>query len=175
MNHVTTPNLRPEQTVKVQAAAGVRRERRGSNSVMTTCPLCRGDTGIERQLDPELGPLSLDEFETLVRNEWRRRLGSRSYTREHSRTIIRALLVYALGPESPVRSTVIKQLIWWKLTTLGAAGLTAAAVRHEFHELTLAVRHVLNDAGVPSERTARLIDAIEAKLRNTLDGRETAP
>jgi hypothetical protein len=141
----------------------------------TTCPLCRGDTGIERQLDPELGSLSLDEFETLVRNEWRRRLGSGSYARDHSRTIIRALLVYALSPESPVRSTVIKQLIWWKLTALGAVGLNATAVRNEFTELTLAVRHVLNEAGLPSERTTRLIEAIEVKLRDTLDGRETAP
>ena len=175
MNHVATPNPRPEQTVKVQTTTDVPMDRSGSNSVETSCPLCGGDTGIERPLDHELGPLSLDEFETLVRNEWRRRLGPRSYTRDHSRTIIRALLVYALGPESPVRSTVIQQLIWWELTTLGAMGLDAAAVRYEFHELMLAVRHVLKDAGLPSERTARLIGTIEAKLRDILDPTERAP
>jgi len=166
MNGVTTPKPRP---------VGVQKERRGSNSAVTMCPLCRGDTGIERQVEPELGSLSLDEFETLVRNEWRRRLGPRSYPRDHSRTIIRALLVYALSPESPVRSTVVKQLIWWKLTALGAVGLNATAVRHEFHELTLAVRRVLNDAGLPSERAALLIDTIEEKLGRTLEGREAAP
>lgn len=157
------------------AAVGVPGEWGGFNSVAVSCPLCGGDTGIERQLDPELGPLSLNEFETLVRNEWRRRLGSRCYTREHSRAVIRALLFYALTPESPVRSKLIQQLIWWELTTLGTLGLDVAAVRYELRELALSIRHVLNDAGLPSERTARITDTIEAKLIDTLAWTERAP
>lgn len=157
------------------AAVEVPRERSGFNSVAVSCPLCGGDTGIERQLDPELGPLSLNEFETLVRNEWRRRLGSSGYTREQSRAVIRGLLLYALIPDSPVRSKLIQQLIWWELTTLGTLGLDVAAVRHEFRELAPSIHHVLNDAGLPSERTARIVDTIEAKLSDTLHWTEHAP
>jgi hypothetical protein len=141
----------------------------------TRCPYCRSDTSIERELDPELGAVSLDELETLVRNEWRRRLGPSSYEREHSRTIIRALIVYALAPGSPVREIVARQLIWWELVTLGAWGLSRAAIQREFGELRRAVGDVLTRAGLDRAKVQRLTESIDSQLGKTLQWGEPAP
>lgn len=43
----------------------------------TNCPFCGTDTGIDREIVPGLDPLSLEEFDTLVRREWRRHLRTR--------------------------------------------------------------------------------------------------
>jgi len=134
----------------------------------TQCPFCGEDTGVERAIDPEFGPISLDELETLVRNQWRGRLGATSYDRPHSRRIIRALIVYALAPQSPIRHAVTQQLIWWELTALVGRGLDRAAIDREFRELAHAVREVLVSAGLDGDRVETLTDAIENKLRVTL-------
>ncbi len=140
----------------------------------TTCPFCGLETDIERELDPELGPVSVDELETLVRNEWRHRLGPPAYAREHSRTIIRALIVYALVPESPVRATVLQQLIWWELVTLGAMGMSRESIDREFSELAQAVRNVLGRAGLDGSRASVLAQHIDRKLQQALEWPERA-
>ncbi len=50
----------------------------------TTCPYCATRTPFPREPDRELGGVSFDEFEVLVRNEWRQRLGWKAYG-AHSR------------------------------------------------------------------------------------------
>jgi hypothetical protein len=46
----------------------------------TQCPHCGSVTGIQRGTPADLSVgLTLSEFETLVRNEWRRRLGPEAY------------------------------------------------------------------------------------------------
>lgn len=141
----------------------------------TTCPLTGEETGIERTLDPEFRSVSLDELETLVRNEWRHRLGASSYVRSHSRRIIRALLIYALAPESPIREGIVRQLVWWELTRLGAWGLGRAAVMREFQELGGAVRHVLSRARLDPQAAARCSAAANRELRDLLDWPEPEP
>lgn len=139
-----------------------------STNTSTRCPVSGIDTGIERELEPELGAVSLDELETLVRNEWRRRLGSSSYRREHSRSLIRALIVCTLEPRSPVRTAVAQQLVLWELTKLGTWGMSRAAVMREFRELTRAVRRVLMLAGLDADRSWDVANELSRKLDEIL-------
>lgn len=140
----------------------------GEAPMSTTCPLSGRETGLERIPDPEVGAASLDEIETLVRNEWRRRLGPHAYLRDHPLAVVRAVLVYALAPESPVRETVVRQLVLWELATLGGWDLGRAAVRHEFQALAGAVRSGLRQAGVREDQVVRMADAVERKLADVL-------
>lgn len=135
----------------------------------TRCPLCGGETGIQRAVDDEFGTVSLDELQTLVRNEWRRRLGRDSYARDHSEVVIRALLVYALAPESAVREVVVRKLVWWELEALGAWGLDRAAVVNEFRSLTGAIRDTLCAVGIEAGLAAEYSSAAERELRDVLD------
>lgn len=130
----------------------------------TACPLTGRETALERVPDPEFGAVSLDELETLARNEWRRRLGPDAYRREHSSAVVRALLVYALAPESPVREMIVRQLVLWELSALGGWGLGRAAVRHEFQALADAIRSTLYRTTAAEESARRLAEAVELKL-----------
>lgn len=134
------------------------------------CPACGGETGIDRNLDPdrEPGQLTLDELEALARNEWRRRLGPHTYARRHSRALVRALIVHALAPESPVRQAVVDQLIWWEVAELGSWGLSRADLRREFAELTAAVRDVLLRAEPDSDWHRALPERIAGRLEVAL-------
>ncbi len=166
--------INPRAPPEMEGTTNAQRGTGPPDVALTICPSCGEDTGIQRELDQQLGPVSVDELETLVRNEWRRRLGSSSYRRDHSRAIIRALIIYALAPESPVRSAVTQQLIWWELTTLGAWGLNRAAIKHEFREFSRAVLDVLTDAGLDADRSRDLKHRMEQKLDETLDWAEPA-
>lgn len=140
----------------------------GQTSATTTCPFSGRETGLERVPDPELGSASLDEVETLVRNEWRRRLGPHAYLRDHPPAVVRAVLVYALAPESPVRESIVRQLVLWELAMLGGWGLGRAAVGHEFQALARAVRSGLRQAGVCQELAERMADAVDHELADVL-------
>lgn len=139
-----------------------------TNPRAAACPACGGATGLERDLHPDLGPLSLDELETLARNEWRRRLGPQAYARRHSRVLVRALIVYALAPDSPVRQAVVDQLIWWEVAELGSWGLSRHDLRREFVELAAAVRDVLSRAEPEGEGHRTLPERIAARLEVAL-------
>ncbi|NIM50936.1 MAG: hypothetical protein GTN78_24370 [Gemmatimonadales bacterium] len=131
----------------------------------TTCPLSGTDTGIVREIDPELGSLSVDELETLARNEWRRRLGKNAYHRCHSRDFVRALVVFALAPESPVRALVVERLLWRELSVWGAFGLNRQDIRRELRHLSEAIRDVLATQTQDGHRALSLADRIDARLR----------
>jgi len=146
----------------------------GEKLVTTTCPISGRETGLERVPDPELGAASLDELETLVRNEWRRRLGPLAYLRDHPPAVVRAVLVYALAPVSPVREAIVRQLVLWELAALGGWGLGRLAVRHEFQTLAGGVRTGLRQAGVPDDQAERMADAVERKLADILGWDEPA-
>jgi len=140
----------------------------GEKLATTTCPVSGRETGLERVPDPELGTASLDELETLVRNEWRRRLGPHAYLRDHPPAVVRAVLVYALAPESPVRETVLRQLVLWELAALGGWGLGRVAVRHEFQALAWAVGGGLRQAGVREDQAQQMADSVARKLADLL-------
>ncbi len=134
----------------------------------TTCPFCRSNTGIDRAPEVELGARSLDEVETLVRNEWRRRLGPDSYGRAHSRQFIRALIVFALLPESPIRSAVVEQFLWREVARLETWGLSRADIHAELHGLSVALADVLLTTDLDFDQSCRLAKLVDGKVRKTL-------
>lgn len=136
---------------------------------VTTCPFCGSDTGIERPAQPEVASLSLDELETLVRNEWRRRIGPDAYGRSHSRSLIRALIVYALAPESAVRRVVVDELLWKEVATYQTWGLSRAAILLELQRLSEAIVDVLANTTLRVDLRHSLTERIERIVRQTLD------
>lgn len=139
-----------------------------SGAVPTTCPFCQTETGISRGIAPELSSLSLDEFETLVRNEWRRRIGKRNgksaYHRLHPRQFIRALIVYAVKPESPVRSTVVDELLWKEVSELAAWGFSRRRIQGELLRLSQAIWEVLSRTDLELDRDCTLMERIDKKI-----------
>ena len=134
----------------------------------TVCLACGSRTTVEREFpEPELGGASADEIETLVRNEWRGALGPPAYQRRHEGRMVRALVAYALDPESPVRDLIAERRIHLEVLMLGAHGLGHDEVRAEFAALSGAARQVLARCLEP-ERAAVLADRIDAKVRSTL-------
>ncbi len=139
----------------------------------TDCPFCGTDTGIPRRVAPELSSLSLDEFETLVRNEWRRRLrkrnGKSAYSRYHPRSFIRALILYALKPESPVRSIAVDELLWKEVSELEAWGFSRRRIQGELLRLSQAIWGVLSQTDLKFDRSRTLTQRIEDKVVAVLD------
>jgi hypothetical protein len=136
--------------------------------IQTACPYCGVETGIQRETTPELSSLSLDEFETLVRNEWRRRLGRRmggsAYRRQHPRAFIRALIVYALDAESAVRSGIVDELLWKEVSELQAWGFSRRRIQGELLRLSQAIWDVLSETDLEFDRTRTLMERIDKKL-----------
>jgi hypothetical protein len=132
------------------------------------CPFCGTDTGLPRQPEPELRTLSIDEFETLVRGEWRRRLGAGAYDRAHSAGLVRALLVYGLEPRSPVRRLIVDHLLYRELTKYGLGGACQREIRRELRVLLEAVDAVLRSSGVAPARAEGFVTALVDQLREAL-------
>ncbi len=143
---------------------------RGSPEGIQRCPFCGSRVPLEMDPEaPELEGVPLDSLETLVRAEWRRRLGPDSYEREHTRALIRVLLVSALLPESPVVQVQVQELLWAEVAMLLALGFSRVAIQHELGELIMAVRAVLRESGAPWERVLHRTDAVHASIRRVLD------
>jgi len=132
------------------------------------CPYCGTDTPIAREPEPGLGTLSIDEAEVLVRNEWRRLLGPAAYVHAHSPALVRALLVYALRPESPVRSHVAGVLLYRELTKFGATGATRASIQTQLAMLPTALTRVLRASGMDARRREQIVTPLTAKVREML-------
>lgn len=140
----------------------------GDAARSTHCPACGTETGIEREIEPALGGVALDELEILVRNEWRRRLGPEAYGRLHSRAPIRALIVYALAPDVPLREAVLREALTWELARLAGQGVPLTVGRTDLRELGRAVRATVR-AVAPGAVGRQLSDPIEAILAALLD------
>lgn len=136
------------------------------------CPFCGTDTGIERQTFPDLGSLSLEEFETLVRNEWRRGLRKRNekgaYRRRHPRKFIRSLILYALAPDSPVRDGVVDQALWAEVAELEVWGSSRRFIQAELLRLSQAIWEVLSRTDLDFDRSVTLMERIDRKLLQAL-------
>lgn len=134
----------------------------------TSCPFCGADTGIEREVLPDLGSLSLDEFDTLVRNEWRRRLRRRhargAYGRRHPRRFIRSLILYALAPESPVRDRIVEEGLWQQVAELEAWGLSRRLIQAELLRLSQAIWEILSRTHLDFDRSVTLMRRIDDKV-----------
>ncbi|NIW36066.1 MAG: hypothetical protein GWN32_05905 [Gemmatimonadetes bacterium] len=116
--------------------------------------------------------MSLQEFETLVRNEWRRRLrrrlGKSAYRRRHPRAFIRALIVYALAPDSPVRDRIVDELLWKEVAELEAWGFSRRRIEGELLRLSQAIWDVLSRSDLEFDRSSTLMERIDQKILSAL-------
>lgn len=136
---------------------------------MRPCPAC--DAAVP-SADPEptiLGRLTMAEYATLVRQEWRHRLGRRAYARHHSSRLIRALALHALRPESPVARIGVEEELSLEVARLRADGLNRPQVQRELYHLAHAAGEVLMRAGLPPRRTAAMIETLDRKLLTLVD------
>lgn len=122
----------------------------------TTCPRCHHETQVFRSTGPLVeGGLRLDEFQVLVRNEWRRRLGPDAYGRAHSDQIARLLVLLASNPDSAALRERLKDQVWLAVADIHATGGGRQEVRREMAKLLQAIRAVLKEAGVDVEKACR--------------------
>lgn len=135
------------------------------------CPEC--GTLVAGEDDPFLGTLTMCEYATMVRHEWRRRLGNRAYGREHSARLIRALCLHALKPESPVAAISSEAELTREVARLRADGLNRAQIQRELYHLARAASDVLVRAGLPARQTATMIERLDRHLLALLEWKNT--
>lgn len=128
------------------------------------CMACGDEAQAPISLDNLLGRRTMDEVESFVRGRWRKRLGRRAYRREHPRPLIRALLVYALQPVSPVRGQVVDLGLEQEVAGLRAAGLNRQQIRREFYHLSRAMREALHGCGLPPHLSSGMADVIDQRI-----------
>jgi hypothetical protein len=132
----------------------------------TRCPLCGSETGIQRGPPAALQvTLTLVEFETLVRNEWRRRLGPEGYDRSHSGEIIRDLTTHLEQTGEKISLEQIEEGIQLVMVDLRVEGKGRRALLREIAKLRHAVRAVLKKAGADFVASSDFV----ARARDVLD------
>lgn len=139
----------------------------GSGS-STTCPFCGTETEIERNGLPAFGSLSPGELETLVRNEWRRRLGREAYRRPHPGSLVRTLIMYALDPDDPVRDAAVDDALWREVAALEVWGLGRGRMWGELLRLSQAMWDVLSWSELEFDRSRTLMERVDRKVHDTL-------
>ena len=136
-----------------------------SNSEGSRCPHCHSETEISRsEVRPLPGDLAMEEFEALVRAEWRRRLGPSRYPGYHPGELIRALGRATVWADWGLLSK-IKTEMEWIIADLRLKGAGRQEIRHELAVLVRAIRAVLWKAGVQAEAAQQLV----APLRMVID------
>ena len=136
------------------------------------CPYC-GEEAQAVPVEAVIGSLSLNEFEAMVRSEWRHRLGRRAYRRHHPRELIRALLIYALEPWSAALDSALEQLLTEEVARLRAAGLTRPQIQRELFHLSHVIWNVLNESGIPLGEATKLMATMDGRLLATLQWKAT--
>lgn len=135
----------------------------------TRCPRCGGTTRIHRRGGPpSLGSLQPHEFEILVRNEWRRRLGTTAYGRAHDVRIVRVLVQIAETNGSGHESSRLADEVDLVAADLIAEGNERDAVRREVHQLLRACRIVLERAGADKASVATFMARALRAIRYVL-------
>ena len=140
----------------------------GQTTEPRPCPACGSRVEPLATVQERVGELPVDEFVTLVRARWRRRLGRRAYRREHSPRLIRALAAHALEPASPIRVAVLDEELSLEVARLRAEGLNRPQVRRELYHLARVTAAVLAGCGLEPTRAAPMIEAIDARLLSAL-------
>ncbi len=135
----------------------------------TQCPACGSDTEITRDVEPRLVSLARDELETLVRNEWRRRAGADAYGRSHPHSLVRALIDFALDPQSPSAGDAVESLLWEEVATLQAWGLSRSRMSEELLRLSQAMWDVLSFTELDLDRAQALMCRMDDKIFGTLE------
>lgn len=141
---------------------------RDGSSTGTTCPFCETETGIARDPEGRLGRLSPTELETLVRNEWRRRLGPGAYRRGHPGALVRALAAHALAPADADLDEAVDDALWREVAMLESWGLGRRAMWRELLSLSQALWDVLCRTDLEFERSRTLMERMDRKIHDTL-------
>jgi len=134
----------------------------------TLCPHCGTATAVSRGGGPILpGGLYLHEFEILVRNEWRRRLGPEAYDRAHEARIVRTLagLVAARdsGHDAELRDEVDQMV-----ADIAAVGRGRGGVRREAGELLRAMESVFTKVDAHTAATKPIIASARRAIESAL-------
>jgi len=140
----------------------------GLDEDSTACPFCGAETSVERVGTAELGLLSMEELETMVRNEWRRVLGKETYRRPHPRSLVRSLIQHARAPDDSDRRKMAEEELWAEIATLETWGLSRQSMRSELLALTQATLNVLEETAVSFEGTQSILAWIETFVDDTL-------
>jgi YHS domain-containing protein len=140
----------------------------GLDEASTTCPFCGTETSVARVGTAELGSLSIEELETMVRNEWRRVLGKETYGRSHPRSLVRSLIQYARAPENSDRRRMAEDELWAEIAALEAWGLNRQSMRFELLALTQATLDILEETAISFEGAQSILGRIETFVDETL-------
>ena len=132
----------------------------------TRCPHCGHETEVPRQaVRPLPGSLSIDEFEALVRAEWRRRLGADSYGRSHPGALIRSLVASETGEGDAERLVDAVEQVMADLRSIGAG---REQIRHELAVLARSIRTVLRNAGMSAAEAEAFVEPLRQRLEDVL-------
>lgn len=135
----------------------------------TECPACGDDTSVARDIDGPVGGLGWTELDTLVRSEWRRRLGSAAYGRPHRRSFIRAAIESALGPEGTAADEAFREAVWAEVALMEVWGLSRRAAEVELYRLTQAIAAVLERSTLSGSRQMELAERLHRRLCEELE------
>lgn len=141
----------------------------GGSVRIRDCPACAAPVRSVEAEPTVLGRLTMTEYATLVRQEWRHRLGRRAYARHHSSRLIRALALHAMRPESPVGSMGVDEALSLEVARLRAEGLNRPQVQRELYHLARAAGDVLMRAGLPGRQTATMIETLDRNLLSLVE------
>lgn len=143
--------------------------RSGEEATPTACPACGDDTSVARDVDGPVGGLGWTELDTLVRSEWRRRLGSAAYGRPHPRSFIRAAIECALGPDGAADDDVFRDAIWSQVAMMEVWGLGRRSAEVELYRLTQAIAAVLERSTLSGSRQLELAERLHRRLCEELE------
>ncbi len=132
------------------------------------CPYCHEITPADRGSGIGVGGVHIHELETLVRNEWRRRLGPDSYHRHHPVGLIRGIALCVIHPGSRVIEDHLESRMWDVVAELLAEGKNRKHIQREFGELVMALRAVLRDNDVAWDLILDLTNPVRLKLEAAL-------
>lgn len=133
------------------------------------CPACGQQTPVTRDSERLTAELGWAELDTLIRNEWRRRLGPAAYERPHDRSFIRAVVRFALAPDDADAKTAFREALWSEVALLEVWGLGRRPAELELYRLIQSISTVLGDTLLTEARRRELMEGLDRRLRDELD------
>lgn len=143
--------------------------RSGEEAIPPACPACGDETAVTRDGDEAIGGLRWTELDTLVRNEWRRRLGATAYARPHSRRFIRTAIEWAMTPDDFAVDDAFRDALWSQIAVMEVWGLGRRSAEVELYRLTQAIAVVLERSTLSGSRQRELAERFHRRLCDVLE------